>query len=115
MPTRQPLYTVATPFPPTPTVTLYDNTWSDHIELGHPEMAGKQSNVVKTLQSPSYVCEASRPAYVMFVNQTDVDPTGAPHVVCVSPTTDKSGAPVVVTSYFDKRYNQPSKFKQIWP
>lgn len=112
---RKPLFSVATPFPPTPVVTLYDNTWVNHIEANHPEMAGLQPNLQATLSSPTYVCEATSPGYFMFVNHTDVDSKGAPHVVCVSTSSDTSGSPVVTTSYFSKKHKDLTKVKKVWP
>jgi len=111
---RSPVFTVTTPVPTAPSVTLWDNTWSNHIQTGHPEMAGKLPNMQATLSAPSMVCEATNPDYLVFVSSTDVDAKGNPLVVCVSPVD--SDGPAVVTAYHGgKKYTDPTKVKKVWP
>lgn len=112
---RTKVFKTTTPYPDTPEVTLWDNTWTGHIQTEHPEMSGKLANMQTTLSSPTFVCEASNPAYVVFVNDTDLDARGHPLVVCVSPTTDSSGLPVVTTAYHSKKHKDPKRVKKIWP
>lgn len=100
---RSPIFTVATPYPDAPTVTLMDNTWSDHIVAGHPEMGANLEAVKNTLQGPDVVCTVSNPDYYGFVSSSHTNSKGHPLLVVVSPV-DTSGDPVVATAYHSRKH-----------
>ena len=106
------IFTVNTPYPGAPTVTLDSGAWDRHIKLRHPEMAGKLENIKSTLTSPTLVCAASDPDYVSFVSHTETNFLGEPLMVCVNPIA-KSG-PLVATTYYGKKYADLSKLNIKW-
>ena len=111
---RAPVFTVTTPVPIAPDVTLWDNTWNHHIQVNHPEMVGKLSNMQATLSAPTAVCTATNPDYMMFINHQELNQLGHPLVVCVS-SVDSSGKPAVVTAYHGKKYKNLGNVQVIWP
>jgi hypothetical protein len=56
-------------------VSLYDDTWSEHILVSHVEMVGHESLVKKVIEEP-YVIRASSTAETraVFISQKNVGP-----------------------------------------
>ena len=54
-PTLVPLFSLPSPLASLGNVTLFKNTWEDHILVGHPEMLGKIDAVQRTIVSPTAV------------------------------------------------------------
>jgi len=70
---RQALFTVTTPFSGLPLVTLFSDTWYQHILPNRPYLIGRKDWVSATLSSPSAICAGTtNPGYVAFVNQAIV-------------------------------------------
>lgn len=114
---RWPLFIANTPFPPTPTVKLHEETWKNHVLPNHPEMAGKDAQVKHTLEAPLVVCSATAADYYTFVSNSELDSKGKPLIVVVSPN-DSSGEAVVATAYYgSKEYLNAAqtKWKKHWP
>lgn len=74
----RPLFIVATPYPASPQVTLFQSRWENHIIANHVGMQGKETTVEAIVSRPTIVLPGSpdHPAhYVMFVSQT-LTPSG---------------------------------------
>jgi hypothetical protein len=84
---RQPLFVAETPYPETPKVVCYEDTYVNHIPASRrgPESREKAA---KSLNQPNAVVKGtSNPGYVAFVNSDDSSNTqGSPFVVFVDPT-----------------------------
>lgn len=111
-----PVFTVATPYPGAPEVTLWENTWTEKIQSFHPDMIGQEGRVQAVLANPATVTTATDPRYVMFVSQVDSYVDGAALVVCVNPVHD-SGKPSVTSAHQtkQKKFLSPDPATILWP
>jgi hypothetical protein len=87
--TRQPYFTVLTPFPGTPTVVCWQDTWLGHISVNERATEENRQFAITTLSNPTVVLAVAG-NYVMFVNENErsrnsrapfgviVDPQGNP-------------------------------------
>ena len=109
--TRQVLLTIATPFPGLPLVTLFSDTWRDHILPNRPYLTGREDWISATLSSPSAVCAGStNPSYLAFVNRTIVSArSGSPLVVFVDPLDQ-----VVVSAGYRIDFHDLSQHRILW-
>ncbi len=108
---RQALFTVATPFPGLPSVTLFSDTWHHHILPNRPYLIGREDWIWATVSSPSAVCAGTtNPGYLAFVNQTITSPgRGSPLVVFVDPLDQ-----VVATAGFRIDFRDLGTHRILW-
>ena len=109
--TRQVLLTTATPFPGLPLVTLFSDTWRDHILPNRPSLMERENWISATLSSPSAVCAGTtNPGYLAFVNRTIVSSgSGSPLVVFVDPV-DR----VVVSAGYRIDFRDLGRHRVLW-
>jgi|SRR5215469_3855758 len=87
-------------------VTLYENTWFDHIIVGHPELIDRLEMVEMTIAVPTTIYESSSVAgSLLFYRSGMVDDAGRFLRVVVG--TDRS----VKSAYFTSEHGG----KQRWP
>jgi len=87
---RQPLFVVQTPYPATPKVVCFKDTWErKFVPAGRVQQDTKRI-VISTLEKPSAIClGTSNPGYLAFVNASDVSQgSGHPYVVFVDPNAN---------------------------
>jgi hypothetical protein len=94
-----------TPLPALPQVTLYQDTWNDHIIGHHPEMRGREGSVHGALSQPSCVYESSSdPNRAIFISDGIKSQRGSPLAVYV----DRSSA-TVCSAYYSRRLTKGAK------
>jgi hypothetical protein len=107
---RKPLFSVNTPFPAAPSVTLYEDTWTKHIVPGHLELAGKEADIQTVVTSPSVVVAGStNPNYVAYVSDTVTSSGGTPLAVIVDPQEQ-----VICTAYYNRSFKVISPEQVLW-
>src|SRR6266446_4078389 len=106
---RPPLFTVATPYPKASPVTLYSETWCDHIIVRHPEMSGQEAAVLQVASNPTIVFPGNMPNTAMFVNQEVTTPRGTPLVVIVD-EQDK----FIRSAYYNRAVRFYSVSQALW-
>jgi hypothetical protein len=113
---RKESFTVETPLQEAEFVTLFEDTWKDHIELNHPELQGKENNVYRTLQTPTFISKATNPdTNFAFLNTGDIDEKGQALMVVVNPVDNQTGKPFVASAYYtnSNKFNLPDR--KLWP
>lgn len=110
------VFVTDTPVPGYPTVTLYEHSWSFHIEHEHPEVKGQVGAVQSIVADPTYVIRLGADANrnVIFLNEQYVNEVGSPLFVAVS-----SSELVVRSVYYKDAWTNfnPSRIKAesiIW-
>lgn len=107
---RKPLFVVPTPLPGLPRVTLFADTWLDHIVQQHPYMQGKKTVVQATVSTPSVIMPGtSNPNYVVFVNQSVTSSAGNPLTVMINPKDQ-----IIVTALFNRTFKIIVQEKALW-
>jgi hypothetical protein len=107
---RKPLFNVATPFPGSPRVTLFQDTWTEHILPGHLEMTGKEADVQAVVTSPTLILAGStNPNYVAYVNDMVTSSRGTPLAVIVDPQEQ-----VICTAYYNRSFKVISPEQVLW-
>ncbi len=99
-PPRAPLFAVDTPVPGFERVTLYLDTWQDHVVSRHPELQGREEQVRGILIAPTLVCRStSEESRAIFLRRDILSPKGSPLLVIV----DRQ-ALAVCTAYFNRSF-----------
>ena len=111
--TRQRFFVANTPYPDTPQVVCYHDTWTQHIPAER-HRADLQELATGTLATPIGVYEGTtNPGYVAFVGQsTENQETNSPFVVFVDPTADP---PAVASMGRRRDFKQLTRHKRVWP
>jgi hypothetical protein len=80
------LFTVQTPYPARPTVTLTHDTWYTHIQVHRPALKERPQWLQASASAPTAVCAGGTdaPGNICFVNQGITTGSGAPLVVFVN-------------------------------
>lgn len=108
--TRKPLFSVATPFPAAPSVTLFEDTWTEHIVRNHLEMAGKEAEVQAVVTAPTVILVGTaNPSYVAYVNDMVTSSRGTPLAVIVDPQEQ-----VICTAYYHRSFRVISPEQVLW-
>ena len=110
-PARAILFTVATPYPALPNVTLFADTWQNHIVPQRPYLLGHADWLSGTLAAPSAVCAGTtNPGYLAFVSGAIVSSgRRSPFVVFVDPI-DR----IVVTAGYRIDYRDLGAHTVLW-
>jgi hypothetical protein len=108
---RKPLFTVPTPFPGVQQLTLFQDTWENHIVTGHVYMSGRETTVHAIASSPSVVLSGGNPnpGYVVYLNQSLTTLRGSPIAVIVDPHER-----VIVTAYPDRSLRIIESGRVLW-
>ena len=111
---RTPAFVVPTPFPDTPQVVCYNDTWSKHIPVGRRTDPGTLQYVTNTLTTPSAVCVGTtNPAYIVFVNHALVSPgSGSPFVVVVDP--QGKPMPALASFSYRRQFKDLNEHSVLW-
>ena len=107
--------TISTPYPPTPQVVLYEDTFLGKLTQAGRVDASAQTNVTLTLSNPTVVIEGtSTPGYVVFLNETVVSPNRkSPFAVVVDPQGNPS--PAVASIGYRMDLKDLTRQKVLWP
>ena len=109
MKARRALRKIPTPVPGLPFVTLYQDTWADHIIKQHVYMAGKETLVETTVTNPTVVVPGtSNPDYVVFVNHQETSSQGSPLTVIIDPRDQ-----VICTALYNKTFRVISPDQEV--
>lgn len=107
---RIPLFVTQTPFPGLSNVTLFADTWHDHIVKGHPDMHGKVDLVRTTVSSPDVVAiGTANPDYRVFVNRAGTTSGSSPLVVIVDPEQQ-----LICTAYYNRTFKVIQSDQVVW-
>jgi hypothetical protein len=107
---RKALLVIPTPLPGLPQVTLYQDTWLDHIVKNHPYMAGKEKLVEVAAMNPTVIMVGtSNPSYRVFVNQQATTSSGTPLIVIIDPAKE-----VICTALYNRSYRTIQTEQVIW-
>lgn len=104
------IFTVKTPVPGLPEVSLRQDTWDRHIVPNHPYMAGRQELVRVTVMAPTVVVQGtSNPEYLVFVNHEETSSGGSPLTVMINPEIQ-----IIVTSLYHRSFRVYAPESVIW-
>jgi hypothetical protein len=107
---RKPLFVIATPLEGLSNVTLYEDTWTDHIVKGHPVMADKQELVRMTTAAPTVITlGTSNQGYMVFVNQAETSSSGSPLTVVIDPRDQ-----IICTAYYNRSFRTIVQERVLW-
>jgi hypothetical protein len=107
---RKPLFTVPTPWDRVPKVTLFEDTWRDHIEKRHVFLAGKETVIQSIVSMPTHILPGTtNPDYVIYVNDTITTPGGTPLAVIVNPEEQ-----IICTAYPSRSLKVIPMEQAIW-
>jgi hypothetical protein len=107
---RKPLFTAVTPLAGLSEVTLFEDTWYDHIVRKHIYMAGKESLVRPSVLRPTVIVPGtSNLAYVVFVNLAERSPAGSPLTVVVDPLQR-----VICTALYNRTFKTITTEGALW-
>ena len=91
-PTRQPFFTVSTPYEKVPLVVCYQDTWMSHISINGRATPENHRFAMTALAEPTVILPANG-GYVMFVNELQRSSgSGSPFAVIVDPSGDPTAA-----------------------
>lgn len=94
------LFAANTPLPGLSKVTLYADTWTDHVLQRHPEMVGRETEVQSVLSTPTTVSTRSGDSHrVLFSKSGVTSPSGSPLIVAVD-----HDAATVCTAFFNRSF-----------
>lgn len=111
---RRRIFTVETPVPECRVVTLYEDTWDQHIITGHPEMIGHLGAVEQALVAPTFVCDGNLGDSFQFVNATPEPDILSPTIVVVHGVS--TGELIVKTAYKGRKSHTNTTGKNVrWP
>ncbi len=109
---RRPLFVSQTPVPGLPVLTLYEDTWNNHIVARHPELADQAHAFESVVSNPTQVViSTNNRAYYTFVNET-VRSTSRNKLltVHVDPV-----AQVIASGYYNRSTQITVAGTVIWP
>jgi hypothetical protein len=104
-----PLFTTATPYAKASPVTLFAETWTDHIIQRHPELIGQEGAVFQVAANPTIIFPGHSPNTAMFVNQAVTTAGGIPLGVIV----DEEGK-AIVTAYYNRSIEMIPESQALW-
>jgi len=108
---KKPIFTIETPFERAKSVTLFQNTWEEHIVAGHPEMEGELAAVETALLTPHFVCTGNVESRYQFVSTSSG--IAMPTVVVVTTQADEGN--VVLTAFKGRaKHKDPANFTVVW-
>jgi hypothetical protein len=107
---RKPLFVAPTPFPGAPSVTLFRDTWIEHITKQHVELTGQEAAVEAVVTSPTVVLagHADTP-HVVFINQAVTSQSGTPLAVIVHPEEK-----IICTAYYNRSFRIIPADATLW-
>lgn len=90
--TRQPLFTVQTPYSGAQTVVCWQDTWLFHVDATRRDL-GHQV-VIGTLEAPSVILQGTtNPGYLVYLNESFISPGHqSPFAVIVDPQANPLAA-----------------------
>ncbi|MEI6331229.1 MAG: hypothetical protein WCP16_18455 [Pseudanabaena sp. ELA645] len=78
-------------------IVLYEDTWHNHISIGHPEMLTRYDNLKDTVQDPDHIREGRKPlTEELYVKQFESD------AIFVSTRYVEEQITIVTSSYAGK-------------
>lgn len=99
---RSVIFIEASPAANLPPITLYADTWQDHILVNHPEMAHKLETVREIVRNPTLVCQsATESDRALFMSSAMTSRRGSPLVVAVDA---RDGT--VCTAYYCRNFRR---------
>ena len=92
-------------------VTLFEQTWTEHIITRHVDMEGKELEVLAVVANVTTVCAGTSedPNYVVFLNDAVTSPSGTPLVAIVD-----TEAGEVVTAYYNRSFKVIKSDQVLW-
>jgi len=111
---RTPLFRVETPLAEARFVTLYADTWDNHV-VDHAEMIGQLDVVEQTLIAPTFVADGNHSDSFQFINHSPTSAILTPLVVIV--TGNSSSGELTVSTAFkgSRKHLDKNRFKVRWP
>lgn len=104
---RPVLFSVATPYPETPTVKLCVQTWEEHIVSRHAET--KLEDVRKVAESVETVSPSNSDGRVVFTSSSVTSPRGTPLGVIVDTLKGE-----IVTAYYNRSLKTIDQDQVLW-
>ena len=107
---RNPIFTTTTPWPKVPQVTLFRDTWDEHIIKQHVHMAGQELQVRAVASNPTLIVPGtSNPDYVIYVSDSVTTTSGTPLAVIINPQEK-----LIVSAYYNRSLRVVVAGQSLW-
>jgi hypothetical protein len=107
---RKPIFVARTPWDKVPEVTLFADTWHEHIVKSHVQMAGKEPEVQTVASNPTFILQGtSNLGHVIYINETVTSQSGTPLAVIINPEQK-----IIVSAYYNRSLKVITPDQVIW-